>query len=53
MERESFKKKKHKSPKFKDFNDEDFDWKEKMDLKNIRRRLARKSKRRRNIKEEW
>lgn len=53
MNRESIKKTKHKSPRFRDYDDEDLDWKDKLDLNSVRRKIERKLKRRRNSQEDW
>lgn len=46
MSRESFRKNKHKSPKFKELNDESLLWEEKQELKKSRKKKKPRNQRR-------
>lgn len=42
-----------KSPRFKDSFDEEFDWEDRMEMMNRRRKMNRKSQRRNSFREKW
>lgn len=53
MARETFRKTKHKAPKFRESYDETLDWQDRMEIKNGRRKLNRRSQKQRNELEKW
>ncbi|MFH2091009.1 MAG: hypothetical protein ABIJ31_01450 [Pseudomonadota bacterium] len=52
MSREETKKKKHKSPKFKDYYDEDVSYEEKLEIQNSNKKSGKKPQRE-NTREKW
>ncbi len=53
MTRENSKKPKHKSPKFKESQDEDFSWEDKIDFQNRKKKPGKKFQRKNVNKDKW
>jgi len=53
MNRESFRKQKRKNPKYRESNDDDFSWEDKVETKKIRRKQNKKSKRENSTEDQW
>lgn len=53
MARENFRKTKHKYPKFRDSYDENLDWQDKQELRDLQRKNNSRSQRRRDGFEKW
>lgn len=52
MSRENTKKKKHKSPKFKEFYDDDVSWEEKFEIQNRNKKRGKKPQRN-HTRDKW
>ncbi|MBU3954405.1 MAG: hypothetical protein KKF12_13570 [Proteobacteria bacterium] len=53
MTRENSRKAKHKSPKFRESYDEDFQREDRMEIQMRRKKLGKKSRRQNNLRDKW